>query len=125
MITLIKALVAKVVKKFWKHLRIDIARIKIKVATGDAASCAVAYGAITAAITTIFPLLEKVKNFSLPDSDEIDVSIDFLGEGIEADVKLSFSLRVWHLFDVAFGALGTFIKHTFKKMLKNPNHKKS
>lgn len=118
MITLVKALVAKVIKKFWRHLRIDIARIKLKIATGDAASCAVAYGAITAAITTLFPLLERVKNFSLPDANEIEVCADFLGDGIEADIKISFSLRVWHLFDVALGAAATFIKHTFKRMLK-------
>ena len=69
-------------------------------------------------------MLEQVKNFSLPDADEIDVKADFLSEDFEADVRLSFSLRVWHLFDIAFGATGTFIKHTVKKMLKNPNHKR-
>ena len=118
MISLIKDLAFKVIKKFFKHLRIDIARIKIHVAMGDAANTAVAYGAITAAVSLLFPVLEKVKNFSLPDADEIDIRADFLSDSIEADVMLSFSIRVWHIFDIAFGALGVFLKHQFNKMKK-------
>lgn len=116
MISLIRKLLAKVIGKFWRHLRIDVARLKIGVATGDAAATAMAYGAITGAINTLFPLLEKVKNFDLPRDGDIEVTADFLGESIEADVELSFSLRVWHVFDVAFGALFTFLGHQFKKM---------
>ena len=111
MLTLVRHLVSIVVKTFFKHLRIKVARLKIKVAMGDAANTAIAYGAITQSVNLLFPLLESVKNFDLPRASEIDISADFLGEKIEADVELSFSLRVWHLFDVAFGALGTLIKH--------------
>ena len=115
MITLVRALLATVISKFWKHLRIDVARLRIRVATGDAAATAIAYGAVTGAINTLFPLLEKVKNFDLPRSKDIDVVADFVGEEFEADVKISFSLRVWHVFDIAFSALFTFIGHQFKR----------
>ncbi len=125
MIDLVRRLLVKVVKTFFGHLRIDIARLKIRVATGDAATTAIAYGAITQAVNLLFPILESVKNFSLPKTRDIDIVADFVGEGIEADIQLSFKLRVWHLFHVAFGALFTAIKHFVKKMFRDQKKKES
>ena len=124
-IALVRKLLVKVVKTFFGHLRIDIARLKIRVATGDAATTAIAYGAITQAVNLFFPILESVKNFSLPKTRDIDIVADFVGEGIEADIELSFKLRVWHLFHVAFGALGTAIKHFVKKIFRDQKKKAS
>lgn len=115
-IDLIRKLAATVIRIFFKHLRIKVARLKIKVATGDAANTAIAYGAITQSVNLLLPVLEQVKNFDLPKESDFDIQADFLGESIEADVELSFSLRVWHVFDVAFGALRTFLKHKFSKV---------
>ena len=114
LISMVRSLAAEVIRRFFKHLRIDVARLKIKVAFGDAAATAVAYGAITGAVNLLLPVLEQVKNFDLPRQADFDIQADFLGESIEADVELSFSLRVWHLFHVAFGALGNFISHKIK-----------
>ena len=92
--------------------------MKIRVATGDAATTAIAYGAITQAVNLLFPVLESIKNFSLPKTCDIDIVADFAGEGIEADIEISFALRVWHLFHVAFGALFSAIGHFVKKMFR-------
>ena len=115
LIALVRKLVAAVVKRFFKRLRIDVARLKIKIATGDAASTAIAYGAVTQSINVLLPLLEPIKNFGLPKTTEIDIQPDFLSEDSEIDIRLSFSLRVWHVFDVAFSALSAFLKHKFSK----------
>ncbi len=119
MVTLVRTLLVKVIKTFFGHLRIDIARLKIRVATGDAATTAIAYGVITQAVNLLFPVLEQVKNFSTPKMRDIDIVADFAAEGMEADVEFSFSLRVWHLFHVAFGALFSAIKHFVKKMFRD------
>ena len=92
-------------------------------ATGDAATTAIAYGAVTQAVNLLFPLLEQVKNFSFPKERDIDIVADFAGEGMEADIKISVSLRVWHLFHVAFGALFTAIKHFVKKIFRDQKKK--
>ena len=125
MIDLVRGLAATVIRIFFKRLRVDVARLHIKVATGDAATTAIAYGAVTQSINLLLPVLEEVKNFSLPKTADFSVEADFLAEGIEADVHVSFSLRVWHVFDVAFGALKRFLKHKFSKISKQPpsNHK--
>lgn len=116
------ALVAKLIKKvmgnFFGHLRIDLARIRIKVATGDAAMTAIAYGAICQGVNVIFPLIDEIKTVKTPQNRDIDVSADFCSDESEIDVKISFSLRVWHLFHIAFAALGEFIKYLFRSFAK-------
>lgn len=86
------------------------------IGTGDAASTALTYGAVTQAINVIFPLLDNIGTLSLPDAKKIDIRADFTSEESEIDIKISFSLRVWHLFHVAFAALGELIKYFFKSL---------
>ena len=118
-VAMIREIVSVVIHRFFKHLRVDMARIKIKVATNDAATTAIAYGAVTQSVNLLLPLLNKIKHLDLPKVGDIDVSADFLSDSPEADVKLSFSLRVWHMLHVAIGALFTFIKHLVRKQTKN------
>ena len=115
LIEMVRKLVVAVLRRFFKHLRIDVARMKIKVATGDAALTAIAYGAVSQAVNVLLPTLESVKNFGLPKTTELDIGTDFLSDSCEADILIVFSLRVWHVFHVAFGALGAFLKHKFSK----------
>ncbi len=115
-ISLVTSLVKQVVGKFFGHLRIKLARLHLVIGTGDAAMTAIAYGALTQSINVLFPLLEDVKNFSLPKVGDIDIRPDFTSEESEIDICILFSLRVWHLFHVAFAALGEVIKYFFKSM---------
>lgn len=117
-IALVAKLLKKVIKKFFGHLRIKLARIRIKVATDDAATTAIAYGAICQGVNVIFPLIDEIKTVKTPQNKDIDVSADFCSDESEIDIKISFSLRVWHLFHVAFAALGEFIKYLFKTFAK-------
>ncbi len=110
-ISLVSKLAVGVIRTFFKHLSIKVARIKMVIATSDAATTAIAYGAATQALNLLLPRLEKLKNFKNLDKSEIAVSADFTAEAPVIDVELSFSIRVWHIFAVAFSAVGTFIKH--------------
>lgn len=112
-VSLVCNLIKQVIGKFFGHLRIKLARIRLKIGTGDAATTAITYGAVTQAITVLFPLLESVKTLSLPSASDIDISADFTSEETEIDIKVSFALRVWHIFHVAFAALGELIKYFF------------
>ena len=123
-VSLVSNLVKQVIGKFFSHLRIKVARIRMKIATGDAASTAIAYGAVTQSINVLFPLLDGIKTVSFPTVKDIDISADFTSEESEIDIKLSFSLRVWHLFHVAFAALGELIKYFFKSMRRKDEKSK-
>lgn len=113
-LSLVCKLASTVVRRFVKHLRIKVARLKIKVATTDAATTAVAYGAVTQSVNILLPILEQVKNFSLPEVAELDIQADFLSETPEADIEISFSLRVWHALDILARGLIEYFKHQSK-----------
>ena len=123
-VSLVSNLVKQVIGKFFSHLRIKVARIRMKIATGDAATTAITYGAVTQSINVFFPLLDGIKTVSFPTVKDIDISADFTSEESEIDIKLSFSLRVWHLFHVAFAALGELIKYFFKSMRRKDEKSK-
>ena len=113
-LSLVIGIVQKLNEKFIKHLRIKIARIKIKIGTGDAANTAIAYGAVTQSINVLFPLLEGIKNFKLPKGDEIDVCADFTAEESEMEIFLSFSISVWRVLSFAVASFFELIKYFFK-----------
>lgn len=104
---------AIVVKRFTHHLRIKVARLKVRIATEDPAVTAVTYGAASQIINVLLPILSEVKNFDLPRRREFDISADFTSTAPDIDVEVSFSLRTWHIADVGlravFGAIGKYV----------------
>ncbi len=107
-----------VVTTFFSHLRVDVARCHIKLALGDAATTAIAYGAVSEAAVKLFEALDGLKGFDSPEAQDISINADFLGEATTVDIKVSVSLRVWHLFHVLFAAIGKAIKHLFNIFVK-------
>ena len=123
LISMVKDIVATLFKKFFEHLRIDLARVHVNVATGDAATTAIAYGAISEAVFYLFEVLKKVKGFDLPDIEDASITADYLSDATTVDLKISFSLRVWHLFHVLFAVLGKAIKHLVGFLIKRQGRK--
>lgn len=115
---LITALISVAVKKFCKHIRIHVKRFRMTVATSDAATTAVAYGAVTGLFSVLLPAMESVKQVSFPKNGKLDIQTDFLGDTPTFDLELSVSLRVWHVFDIAFGLLGTWIRKKVKELAR-------
>jgi biopolymer transport protein ExbB/TolQ len=113
-ISLVCTLVTKVVGKFFKHLRVRLARINMKIATDDTAATAITYGAVTQSINVLFPLLDSVKQVKTPKSKDINIYADFCSDETEIDIRIDFALRVWHVLHVAVVALIQFIKYYFK-----------
>ena len=111
-------LVKTVLKCFFGHLRVDVARFRIRVATGDPATTAVAYGAVSQAVSYLLALLQNNKNVRGLKKADLDIECDFIAESISADIELSFSMRVWHVFHIAFAALGSLIKNRVKSAIK-------
>lgn len=113
-ISLVCNLVTKVVRKFFKHLRIKFARINVKVASEDAATTAVAYGAVSQSINVLLHLLDNVKTVKAPKGKDINVYADFCSEEPEIDIEISFSLRVWHVLHVGIVTLIQLVKYYFR-----------
>ena len=124
-IKMVSDLAVTVIGRFFKHLRIKVARIKVTIATGDAATTAIAYGAVSQSLNVLMPALESVKNFENLDKADIKIDLDYAAEAPAIDIKLGFSIRVWHVFDIAFSALGRLIKHLLKMPKSNKSSKEA
>ncbi len=120
-ITMAKDILATVVKTFFGHLRVDLARMHINLALGDAATTAIAYGAVSQAALYLYEILEPLDGIDMPNVKDASINADFIGESTTVDIKVSVSLRVWHVFHVAFAALGKLIKHLVKMKAKKSN----
>ena len=117
-IQLVSSLAVAVIGRFSRHLRINIARIKLVIASEDAANTAILYGAVCQSLNVFLPILEDVKNFPKLKKADISVDCDFGATVPKIDIKLGFSIRVWQVFNIAFGALGALIKHLLRSGAK-------
>lgn len=106
---LVRALTATLLRKTHKHLKLKVARLHIRVATGDAASTAILYGAVSGVLASLLALLDRVTVLHAK-KPEVTVFADYLSEKPSADVKLVFSLRVWEAFAILFAAAISYLR---------------
>lgn len=99
-IRLYQYLLQRLYKRFLHHFRIDVAVLRISVATGDAAKTAIATGIVSQAVAYIVEILENHTNFHRGYRADISVVPDFLGEKSRASCNIKFSLRVFQIVDL-------------------------
>lgn len=97
-------------ERFAHHLHIKVKRLRIIVASSDAATTAVLYGAVCGTVQCILELLDNTVSLTVPKNEEIIVTPDFTSAKTKADVDIAFSLRIWQIFDIAFRSLWAYIK---------------
>ena len=108
------AVIGALFGRFAKRLHIKVAKLNIKVATGDAASTAILYGAVIQSVAYIIEILRKITNVDGLKKASISVEPDYLSEETSFDLCFVFSLRLWHVFDILFGTIGKAIKKFFE-----------
>lgn len=114
------AVIGALFSKFAKRLHIKVARLKIKVATGDAASTAILYGAVVQSVAYIIEILQGVTNVDGLKNAEISVEPDYLSDETSLDLCFIFSLRIRHVFGILFGTVGRAIKKFFETAPPKP-----
>ena len=97
-------------KRFGKHLRIDLNKLNIIIATGDAAGTAIAYGAVIGLCQNLYALLVSSGTLRTNRKSEFIVEPDFLAEKPSVTIDLRFSFMIWQLFDMAIRAGIEFLK---------------
>lgn len=104
-------LVKVVFSRFGRHLRIEVTRLRLVVATGDPASTAILWGAVCPGVAALLELLDRITNLRTVKHCEVDVGVDFVAPAFTADICIAFSLRVWHVLDIAIRAAVSFIRN--------------
>ncbi len=102
-IKIITDVISTFFKAFAKYLRVKVAKIHVKVSTGDAAQTAILYGAVSGALACMLDTLNDITNLKAVNDSAILIEPDFVGDKTEAVINISLSLSVW-------GALITLIK---------------
>ena len=90
---LVRALLATIVRRRRKWLKLHAARLRVRVATGDAASTAILYGVVCQSFSYILALLDRVTRVKAREP-EVNVIADFEGERSSVDIKIVLTLRV-------------------------------
>lgn len=122
-LVLVRGLVSALIRKTNGHLRLKAARIHLRVATGDAATTALAYGAASASLAFLLAALDRVTKLRAKPGD-VMVIADYLSERSSADVKLIFTLRVWGALSTLLGVALAYLKQTLPpKAKKQPQGK--
>lgn len=103
-------------KSFGKHFQIEAVRLKIAVASEDAASTAILYGIVVQFVTYLCHALAAITNFKVKKPEEIAVTADFLSDKLTMDLHFVFRLRVWHIFAMIFAAGIGAVKRLLKTM---------
>lgn len=99
--------------KFIGKLHIDIARIRVIVATGDAAETAITYGAVAQSLAYFLEFVDSITNLKTNKKSEISVNADFLSEKTTADIDISFRLSVGNVVSNGVYLAFEYLKHRF------------
>lgn len=108
-IKLISELLSRIVGRFFKYLRVKVARIRVVIATDDAAKTALQYGLAVQGVQYVVTLLENVSNFSVEKNGYISVDCDYCSEKPILDVDISFSIRAWQALALLLRAGAVFV----------------
>ena len=120
---MILAIVKVFFGRFGHHLHIDLTRLRLTVATGDAAKTAILYGAVCQSLAYLLALLDRITHLRAPSPD-VDVTADFLGEKSSADVKIVLSLRLGGALSILVSVAVAFLKAKMDQKQRRKQAKK-
>ncbi|HBL83470.1 MAG: hypothetical protein A2Y17_04070 [Clostridiales bacterium GWF2_38_85] len=119
-IKLINDVLMSLIKKFLGYLRIDKYNISVTVATGDAATTAIMYGAATGALYSLTAILTTLKPRRKKGVYNAEVIPDFIGEKSSIKASISLSLLMWQALVCTVKGGSGFLKF-YSKRNKNGN----
>ena len=111
-----ESFVRSFVNLFTRAIRLKASRLKVTVATEEAAKTALTYTAITQSVNILFPLLDRLKAVKkLPRGKELSVDIDYLSDTSTFDIDIELYVRVGRALKAVCGAA----INAFKKAVKD------
>ena len=101
-------LLVGLVRSFKRHLKIEELRLRILVASEDAAKTAMEYGAVCALVEPVQLLAIQAPRVR-KDRVQVGVECDFLADHPEVDAEFCLSIRIWRLYWIALRSLRTLL----------------
>lgn len=102
-------LVLILLKRFGRSLRIDIYRLVITVASGDAAATAILYGAVSGLTADLLSLCGQYRKIKYKKNAQTGIQADFIGEKWSFDLHLVLRARLYHFISLALRAFMAYL----------------
>ena len=118
-ISIVISFVKNFIRLFAHSIRIKASKLKIIVASEDAAQTALTYTAVTQSVNVLFPLLNGLKTVKkLPKGNDLTVDIDFLSDTPKIDADIELYIRVGGILKAVCGAAIKAFKKAVKDQIK-------
>lgn len=114
----IKELLYTFAKYYANQFKVKILKLNVTVATEDAASTAILYGAVSQSVGYLIEFLKNNTDLTVPRGAEISVISDFCGKTANVDVKLEIVIRLRKVISLLYRSglrSPADLKHFFKQ----------
>ena len=101
-------LLVGLLRGFKRHLKIEELRLRVLVASEDAAKTAMEYGAVCALVEPVQLLAMQAPRVR-KDRVNVGVECDFLADKPEVDAEFCLSIRIWRLYWIALRSTRTLL----------------
>ena len=102
-------LLVGLLRSFKRHLMIEELRLRVLVASEDAAKTAMEYGAVCALVEPVHSLALQAPRVR-KDRVQVGVECDFLAEKPELDAEFCLSIRIWRLYWIALRSMRSLLR---------------
>ncbi|MBQ8448458.1 MAG: hypothetical protein IJX27_05965 [Clostridia bacterium] len=109
MFAMLRDVLGSIFLKLWRYFRVRVKNFHITVATDDAATTAMMYGAVCGYGDAILTILEKALDFKIEKDAKVGASCDYLSEEMKMDIEIDISISIGNLFRYIFGIVGAAI----------------
>ena len=124
-LSIVISFVKNFIRLFAKSIRLKASRLRITVATEEAAQTALTYTAVTQSINVLFPLLDSLKTVKkLPRGKELSVNADFLSDESSIELDLELYVRVGGALKALCGAAINAFKKAVKDQIRRLEKKR-
>ena len=93
--------------KLFRYFRVRVKNFHITVASEDAATTAMLYGAICGYGDAIMAILEKALDFKIEKGARVGADCDYLSDEMKLDVEVDISISLGNVFRYIFGIIGS------------------
>ena len=123
-ISIVISFVKSFIRLFAGSIRVKASRLKIVVASEDAAQTALTYTAVTQSVNVLFPMLDGLKTVKrLPKGKDLSVDIDFLSDTPKIDADIELYIRVGGILKAVCGAAINAFKKAVKDQIRRLERK--
>ncbi|HOJ47311.1 MAG TPA: DUF2953 domain-containing protein [Bacillota bacterium] len=124
---LVKDIVAELIEKSGRYLKLEEYRVKVLVATDDPAKTGILYGAVSGILGSISVMIDRLKRRTHQKNRiYTEVKADFLAEEPEIYIRIALSMRVWQMFSLGITASKGLLQYfSLKKEFAKENEQRN